>query len=216
FADREAQLFFHSDWNDQLNVNCYVVARHNHLNAFWKRNNTCHVSCTEVELWTVVGEEWCMAAAFFLVKDVSFCLELLVWLNRTWLAKDLTALNAVTCNATYECADVVASLALIEQLAEHFNASNSRLRSVADTHDFNFFTNLNNTTLNAASHNCTTTRDREYVFDWHQEWLVDWTLRCWDVVVYSCHQSADRVFADFLVAVVKCSKRRTLNDRNIV
>src|SRR5690606_29199304 len=79
FADREAQLFFHSDWNDQLNVNCYVVARHNHLNAFWKRNNTCHVSCTEVELWTVVGEEWCMAAAFFLVKDVSFCLELLVW-----------------------------------------------------------------------------------------------------------------------------------------
>src|SRR5690606_23145408 len=121
-----------------------------------------------------------------------------------------------TCNATYESTDVVASLALIEQLAEHFNASNSRLRSVADTHDFNFFTNLDDTTLNTASHNSTTTGDREYVFDWHQEWLVDWTLRCWDVVVNSCHQRADRVFADFLVAVVESCQSRTLNNWNIV
>jgi hypothetical protein len=115
FADREAQLFFHSDRNDQFNFNCYVVARHNHFNTFWQRNDTSHVSCTEVELWTVVGEERSMTAAFFLVQDVGFSHELLMWLNRTWLAKDLTALNAFACYAANQRADVVASLALIEQ-----------------------------------------------------------------------------------------------------
>ena len=33
---------------------------------FWKCYNTSYVSCTEVELWTVVVKEWSVASAFIL------------------------------------------------------------------------------------------------------------------------------------------------------
>jgi hypothetical protein len=36
FADGEAQLFFHGDWRDQLNIKRDVVARHHHFSAFWQ------------------------------------------------------------------------------------------------------------------------------------------------------------------------------------
>ncbi|MNS66292.1 hypothetical protein D3C72_995010 [compost metagenome] len=157
-----------------------------------------------------------MTAAFFLRQDVGFSHELLVRLDRTRLAQDLATLDAVTGNAADQSADVVAGLALVEQLAEHFNARNRRLRRVADADDFNFFADLDDAALNATGHNRTTTRDREHVFDRHQERLVDRTLRRRDVGVNSSHQLADRVFTDLLVRIFKSSKRRTLDDRDIV
>ena len=157
-----------------------------------------------------------MTAAFFLCQDVGFCHELLVWLHRAWLAENLATLNSVTVNTAKQRADVVASLALIEQLAEHFNAGAGRLRCWLDADDFNFFTNLDDTTLNAAGHNSPTARDREHVFDWHQEWLVDWTLWCRDVSVYRCHKFTDCIFADLLVRIFKSGQSRTLDDWNII
>jgi hypothetical protein len=38
-----------------------------------------HVRGAEVELWTIVGEEWRVTAAFFLRQNVDFCFETLVW-----------------------------------------------------------------------------------------------------------------------------------------
>ena len=56
-------------------------------------HDTGHVGGAEVELRTVVGEEWRMTATLFLGEDVGFSLELRVWLNRTWLAENLTTLD---------------------------------------------------------------------------------------------------------------------------
>src|SRR3546814_15904378 len=63
FADREAQLFFHRDRNDQFDLNRHVIARHDHFRAFRKRHDTGHVRRAEVELRTVVREERRMTAA---------------------------------------------------------------------------------------------------------------------------------------------------------
>src|SRR5690606_2759069 len=103
----------------------------------------------EVELRTIVREERRMTAAFFLRQDVGFGHELLVRLDRTRLAQDLATLDAVTVNAANQCADVVAGLALVEQLAEHFNAGHRRLRRVLDANNLDFLANLDDATLDA-------------------------------------------------------------------
>src|SRR3546814_20874827 len=59
-----------------------------------------------------------------------------------------------------------------------------------------FFANLDDAALDAAGHNRATARDREHVFDRHQERLVDRTLGHRDVGVDSSHQLEDRVFAE--------------------
>src|SRR5690606_31407203 len=103
-----------------------------------------------------------------------------------------------------------------EQLAEHFNAGNRRLRGRTNADDLDFLTNLDDAALNTTGHNRTTTRDREHVFDRHQEGLVDRTLRRRDVAVNSFHQRANRVFTKLLGGVFQSSKSRALDDRCVV
>ena len=94
-----------------------------------------HVGGAEVELRTVVGEERRVAAALFLGQDVGFGLELLVRLHRARLGQNLAALDAFTVDAAQQRADVVARLALVEQLAEHLDARAGRLRGRPDADD---------------------------------------------------------------------------------
>src|SRR5690606_14500502 len=122
----------------------------------------------------------------------------------------------LTANAANQSADVVASLALIEQLAEHFNAGDGRLAGRTNADDLDFLTNLDDAALNTTGHNRTTARDREHVFDRHQERKVNRTLRGRDVFVNRSHQLADCVFTDLLIGVFKRSQSRTGNNRNIV
>ena len=105
----------------------HVVARHHHLGAGRQRHHTGHVGGAEVELRTVVGEERRVTAALFLGQDVGLGLELGVRLDRARLAEHLAALDVLTLGAAQQRADVVAGLALIEQLAEHFDAGDDRL-----------------------------------------------------------------------------------------
>ncbi len=65
-------------------------------------------------------------------------------------------------------------------------------------------------------HDRAAARDREHVFDRHQERLVDRTLRLRDVVVDRLHQLEDRVVADLRVLVLQRAQRRALDDRNVV
>ena len=157
-----------------------------------------------------------MTATLFLGQNVGFRSELGVRLDRTGLAQDLATLDVFTADAAKQCADVVAGLALIEQLAEHFNAGADRLLGVADTDNLDFLANLDDAALDPAGDNRTAARDREHVLDRHQERLVDRTLRGRDVLVNRSHQRADRIFAHGLVAIVECHKRRALGDRNVV
>ena len=44
----------------------YVITRHAHFCTSWKLTNTSYISCSEVELWSVVVEEWSMTSTFVL------------------------------------------------------------------------------------------------------------------------------------------------------
>src|SRR5690606_23379493 len=118
-ADREAEALVHGDRLDQLDGHLGVVTGHDHLGALGEGNNARHVRGTEVELRTVVVEERRVAAALLLVEDVGLALELRVGSRGARLDDDLAALDVLALDAADEETDVVAGLALVEQLAEH-------------------------------------------------------------------------------------------------
>ena len=90
-----------------------------------------HVGGAEVELRAVVVEERRVTAALFLLQDVDLGLELLVRRDRARLGQHLAALDVLALDAAEQRADVVARLALVEQLAEHLDAGDDRLLRVA-------------------------------------------------------------------------------------
>src|SRR5690606_27387481 len=183
FADGEAQLLFHRDRRDQLDVQLGVVARHDHFHAFLQAHDAGHVRRAEVELRTVVREERRVTAAFFLAQDVGLSHERGVRGDRTPLAQHLAALDVFTLGAAQQHAHVVAGLTLVQQLAEHFDAGAGRLLDRTDADDFDFFTDLDDAALDATRHHGAAARDREHVFDRHQERHVDRAFRLRDVGV---------------------------------
>src|SRR5207249_10334156 len=112
--------------------------------------------------------------------------------------------------------DVVAGLALIEQLAEHFDAGDDGLLGVAESYDFDFLADLDDAALDTTGHNRTAARDREHVFDRHQERLVDRTLRLRNIRIHLLHQFQNRVVTKLRVLALQRRQRRALDDRNLV
>src|SRR5207237_1229596 len=121
-----------------------------------------------------------------------------------------------TANAADERADVVAGLALIEQLAEHLNAGDDGLAGVLDADDLDFLADLDDAGLDAAGDDRTATRDREHVFDRHHERLVERTLGLWEEGIDRFHQPEHRLATDLGSLVLERRNRRTADNRNIV
>jgi hypothetical protein len=120
----------------------------------------------------------------------------------------LATLDVFTLGAAQQGADVVASLTLVKQLAEHFNTGTDGLDGRANTDDFDFFANLDDTALDTTGNDGAATGDGEDVFNRHQEGLVDSTLRGGDVGIQGISQTEDGGFADFgLVAFEGLSVR---------
>ncbi len=157
-----------------------------------------------------------MTAAFVLRQDVDFGAEVGVRRNRTRLCENLATLDFFTADAADQSTDVVASFTAIKQLAEHFDAGDGGLAGVLDADDFDFVANVHNAGLDTTGNNRTTTRDREHVFDRHQEVLVDRTVGLRDVAVDSVHQSLDRGLADFRVTIFQSGQSRTLDDGDFI
>ena len=67
-TDSETQTLFDSDRLDQLNVHLNVIARCAHFNVCRQSDDTGYVSCSEIELRSVVVEERSMTAALFLLE----------------------------------------------------------------------------------------------------------------------------------------------------
>ena len=76
-TDSETETLLHSYRMDQLDRHFYVITRHAHFCTFWQADNTCYVSCSEVELRTIVVEERCMTAALVFSKNVNLSCEFL-------------------------------------------------------------------------------------------------------------------------------------------
>src|SRR5215831_16952493 len=70
FADGEAQLLFHRDRHDQLDLDRHVVARHHHLGPLRKLHDPRHIRRPEIELRPVIAEERRVTPALLLGQDV--------------------------------------------------------------------------------------------------------------------------------------------------
>ena len=91
-----------------------------------------------------------------------------------------------------------------------------RLDGRTQADDLDFLADLDDAALDAAGDDRAATRDREHVFDRHQEGLVLRALRLRDVVVDRVHQLEDGVMADLGLLVLERAKGRALGDRNVV
>ena len=76
--------------------------------------------------------------------------------------------------------------------------------------------NFHDAAVNLAGDDGAAARDREHVFDGHQERLVERTLRGRDVGVDGSHQLQDGLFADFRIAAFDGSQGGARDDRNVV
>ncbi len=85
-----------------------------------------------------------------------------------------------------------------------------------DADDLDFLADLDDAALDATRAHRAAARDREHVFDRHQERLVDRTLRLRDVLVDRLHQLEDGVVAELRVLVFQRHQGRALDDRDLV
>src|SRR5690606_8845846 len=160
-----------------------------------------HVGGPEVELRTVVVEERRVPAALVLGQDVDLRLELGVRGGGARLDDALAALHLLALDTAQEQADVVARLALVEELAEHLDAGDrGGERLVLDADDVDGVVDVDDTALDAAGHHGAAAGDREDVLDRHQERLVDVADRLGHVLVDRVHQ-LDDLLAPLLVAL---------------
>ncbi len=157
-----------------------------------------------------------MTATLFLRQDVGLRLELLVRLDRARLAQHLAALHSFLVDAAQQAAHVVARLARIQKLAEHLHARHHRLLRVAQTDDLDFFADLDDAALNTAGDDRAAARDREHVFDRHQERLVLRTLRQRDVGVQRLVQLDDGFVGQRALLAVQRLDRSAADHRRVV
>ena len=108
------------------------------------------------------------------------------------LGQDLAALDLVALDAPQEAADVVAGVALVEELLEHLDAGHDDLAGRLDADDLDLVADLDDAALDAAGRDRAPALDAEDVLDRHEERLVDRPLRGRDVGVDRVHQLLDR------------------------
>src|SRR3954453_108119 len=214
-ANGEAQALVHGDRLDQLDVHLHVVARHDHLRALGQVGDAGHVSRAEVELRAVAVEERRVAAALLLLQAVDLRLELGVRGDRPRLAEHLAALDVLALDAAEQAADVVAGLALIEDLAEHLDAGDDRAVGLRlDADDLDGVAGVDDALLDAAGGDGAAAGDREDVLDRHQERLVEVALRLRDVVVELLGELDD--LALVLLVALERLERRAGDERDVV
>src|SRR3954468_204063 len=146
-TDGEAEARIHRDRLDQLDLHGDVVARHDHLHALGQVGHARDVGRPEVELRAVAREERRVTAALLLLQDVDLGLVLGVRGDGARLAEDLPALDLLALGAAQEAADVVAGLALVEDLAEHLDTGHHRLGGVLDADDLDLVAGVDDALL---------------------------------------------------------------------
>src|SRR3954451_17003163 len=214
-TDGEAQAVVHCDRLDQLDRHLDVVARHDHLRALGQVGHTGHVGGAEVELRPVAVEERRVTATLLLLQAVDLSGELRVRRDRARLAENLPALDLLTLGTAEETADVVAGLALVEDLAEHLDAGDDGLRRLrVDADDLDGVTGVDDALLDASGRDGAAAGDREDVLDRHQEGLIERTRRLRDVGVEVAGQLDD--LGPVRLVTLERLQRRAGDDRDVV
>ena len=155
-----------------------------------------------------------MTTTFFFLQNIDRSFEFRVRFNLTRFTKNHTTFDRFFINTTKQQTYVITSFTLIQQFAEHFNTSYNRFLIFTQTEDFNFITYVDDTSFDTTSSNSTTTSNREYVFNRHQEWFINVTRRQRNPIINCIHQFHNFVFPFF--HTIQCTKSRTTDDRSIV
>src|SRR3954467_3209816 len=213
-ADGEPEALVHGDRLDELDLHLHVVTGHDHLDALGQMRAARHVGRAEVELRAVAREERRVAAALLLLQHVHLGLELRVRGDRPRLAQHLPALDLLALRTAQEAADVVAGLALVEDLAEHLDAGHDGVRRGADADDLHVVARVDDTLLDAAGRDGAAAGDREDVLDRHQERAVERALGLGDVRVELLGEVEDLLRV--LRVALERLQRRPDHERDVV
>src|SRR3954453_12781527 len=213
-ADGEPEALVHGDRLDELDLHLHVVTGHDHLDALGQMGAARHVGRAEVELRAVAREERRVAAALLLLQHVHLGLELRVRRDRLRLAQHLPALDLLALRAAQEAADVVAGLALVEDLAEHLHAGHDRGGRRVDADDLHVVARVDDALLDAAGRDGPAAGDREDVLDRHQERTVERARRLGDVRVELLGEVEDLLRV--LRVALERLERRPDDERDVV
>ena len=130
-----------------------------------------------------------MTATLILLQNVDLALEVGVRSGRTGLAEHHATDDVLLLGTTQQHADVVASLTLVEDLAEHLDTGDGGLLGgVVDTDDLDLVRGVDDAALDTAGHHGATAGDGEDVLNRHEERLVEVTIRLRDVLVNGIHE----------------------------
>ena len=215
FTDSKTKTYAASYRIDKLNSDGYVVARHYHFSSFGESNLTGYIEGTNIELGTIFIVERSMTTTFFFLQDIHLSFEFRVRSYLTRVANNHTTFDFVFVDTTEEKTYVITSFTLIEKFAEHFHTGYNRfLTFCAETDNLNLITYFDNTSFDTTSSNSTTTGNREYVFNRHQERFIYITGRQGNPSIYGFHQ-LHNFFFPFGIAI-EGTQSRTANDRSII
>src|SRR3984893_857049 len=214
FANREAQTLFESYWGDECDFAADVVAGHHHLDPLRQLHVPGYVRGAEIKLWTVAGEKRCVAPAFFLGQHVGFGLEFGMRRDGARLANYLAALHIFFFRAAQQQANVIARETFIQQLAEHFHASNHFLLRGAEADDFDFFANFYLAAFHSPGNYRAAAGNGENIFNGHGKRLINVAHRLRHILVHRIHQLVDSLFV--LGVAVQSLQRRAADDGNAV
>src|SRR5205823_7343517 len=134
--------------------------------------------------------------------------------NGAGLRQHHTALDVLLVDTAEEQADVVASLAGVEQLAKHLDARDDRFLVGVESDELHFLANLDPATLDTTRRDGAAPRDREHVFDRKQERLVRLANGLRDKRVERVTELVDLL--DPLLVALERARRRATNHRRFV
>src|SRR5262249_22008894 len=112
--------------------------------------------------------------------------------NATRFRNHLSPFNILLFNTSKEHTHAVAPARLVKKLTKHFNIRSRRFHSGPDSDDFHFLHLLEDPTLNAPRNHSASTFNIEYIFDRHEERLIDRSLRQRYILVYRRHKLENR------------------------
>ena len=134
--------------------------------------------------------------------------------DNSWVSDNHTTLNILLVDTTEEQTYVITSLTFVKNLAEHFNTCYNRLSVFTKTEELNFVTYLYDTSFDTTCCYSTTTCDREHVFNWHQEWLINVANWFLNPSVASIHQFHNLSFPFW--NTVECTKGRATDEWSLI
>ena len=214
FTDCETQTFVASNRSDEFHVDSHVVTGHYHFYTFGESDFTRYVERTNVELRTIVVVERSVTATFFFLQDINLSLKFRVRFNLSRVADYHTTFDFVLVDTTEQQTYVVTSFAFVKNLTEHFNTGYNRFLVGTQTQDLYLVANFYATGLDTTRSNSTTTSNREYVLNRHQERFINIARRQRNPSIYSVHELEYFLFP--LGFAVQGTQSRTADNRRVV